>query len=132
MIKEYNEKYYDFLKSNITEFNVDYLRNVNPYLVNYVYVIDEIPVGLISYSIIYDRIELDYLWVKKDFRNSGIASLLLDFMFGIDNIINVTLEVCVENFDAISLYKKKNFKIVSIRKNYYNGKDAYLMIREMM
>lgn len=132
MIKEYNEKYYDFLKSSIIEFNIDYLKNINPYLVNYVYIIDEVPVGLISYSIIYDRIELEYLWVKSDFRNIGIASLLLYFMFETDNVINITLEVCVENDVAINLYKKMGFKIVSIRKNYYDSKDAYLMIREMM
>jgi len=132
MIKKFNNCFYDFLKSNITEFSVDYLEGTNPYLVNYVYVIDDCPIGLISYSVIYDRIELEYLWVKNEFRNNGIASLLLDHMFKIDNIINITLEVCVSNVSAISLYKKNGFEIASVRKNYYDGKDAYLMIREMM
>lgn len=132
MIKKYDEKYYDFLDYHITEFDIKYLKLSNPYLVSFVYIYSGIPIGLISYSVIYDRIELEYLWVKYNFRNRGIASLLLDYMFKTDGINNVTLEVCVENYNAISLYKKNGFKVAAVRKNYYNDKDAYLMIREMM
>ena len=33
---------------------------------------------------------------------------------------------------AIKLYEKYNFKIVTIRKSYYDGVDGYLMERKMM
>ena len=132
MIISYDDDFFDCLCSFITEFDVSYLKSKNPYLVNFVYLHDNIPVGLISYSIIYDRVELEYLWVKVDFRNKGIASLLLDYMFETPNVINFTLEVCVDNIGAIKLYKKNGFKVASIRKNYYGSKDAYLMIREMI
>jgi len=132
MIIEYNDCFFDYYKKNITEFNVDYLKNNGTFLNNFVYILNDVPVGLISYSIIYDRIELEYLWVDKKYRNKGIASLLLDYMFNVDNVSNITLEVRVSNLNAINLYKKKGFKICAVRKNYYNGEDAYLMIREMM
>lgn len=132
MIVKYNDSYFEFLSNAIYEFDIKYLLLNSPYLVNYVYVVNDIPVGLISYSIIYDRIELDYLWVKCDYRKKGIASLLLKYMFDTPNVINFTLEVSVDNIGAINLYKKYGFKIASVRKNYYGNKDAYLMIREMI
>ena len=46
---------------------------------------------------------------------------------------NINLEVRISNQKAIKLYEKCGFKIVAIRKNYYqdNHEDAYLMIKEM-
>ncbi len=46
---------------------------------------------------------------------------------------NINLEVRISNQKAINLYKKYGFKIVTIRKNYYqdNHEDAYLMIKKM-
>ena len=118
MIVNYIDKYFDYLSCNISEFDINYLKN-------------DIPVGLISYSLIYDRIELEYIWVKSDFRGMGIASKLMDKMLS-EDVSNVTLEVCVTNEKALNLYKKYSFKVVSIRKNYYGNDDAYLMIREMI
>ena len=57
MIIEYNDCFFDYYKKNITEFNVDYLKNNGTFLYNFVYILNDVPVGLISYSIIYDRIE---------------------------------------------------------------------------
>ena len=37
------------------------------------------------------------------------------------------LEVRCDNINAIKLYKKYNFKIINIRKNYYENNDAYVM-----
>lgn len=131
MIIDYNDSFYDFLEKNITEFNVDYLKNDNPFLKNFVYLLDNNPIGLISYSLIYDRIELEYIWVSIYYRKKGIASKMMEKMFQ-EDVNNITLEVRTSNEGAINLYKKNNFKIVSIRKNYYGNDDAYLMIREMM
>ena len=131
MIIDYNDSFYDFLKKNIIEFNVDYLKNDNPFLKNFVYLLDNNPIGLISYSLIYDRIELEYIWVSIYYRKKGIASKMMEKMFQ-EDVNNITLEVRTSNEGAINLYKKNSFKIVSIRKNYYGNDDAYLMIREMM
>ena len=81
--------------------------------------------------LIYDRIELEYIWTSFIHRKKGIASKLMDKMIE-EKVNNFTLEVCTSNESAINLYKKYNFKVVSVRKNYYGSEDAYLMIREMM
>ncbi len=131
MIINYIDDYFDYFKKNVNEFNVDYLKKENPFLKNFVFLNNNQPIGLISYSLIYDRIELEYIWVSLENRKMGIASKLMDKMFE-NNVKNITLEVNVLNIAAINLYKKYGFKIVSIRKNYYGSDDAYLMIREMM
>lgn len=131
MITNYTDNYYEYLKENIKEFNVEYLKKENPFLKNYVYLENNQPIGLISYSLIYDRIELEYIWTSFEHRKKGIASKLMDKMIE-EKVNNITLEVRTTNEGAINLYKKYNFKVVSTRKKYYGNEDAYLMIREMM
>ena len=131
MIINYTDNYYEYLNNNIKEFNIEYLKRENPFLKNYIFLENNEPVGLISYSLIYDRIELEYIWVHIEHRKKGIASKLMDIMINIE-AKNITLEVNVKNIDAIKLYEKYGFKVVSIRKKYYGNDDAYLMIREMM
>ena len=131
MIINYTDNYYEYLSNNIKEFNIDYLKKENPFLKNYIFLKNNEPIGLISYSLIYDRIELEYIWVHIEHRKKGIASKLMDMMINIE-AKNITLEVNVKNKGAIKLYEKYGFKIVSVREKYYGNDDAYLMIREMM
>ena len=91
-------------------------------------------IGFINYSDLYDRFELNYIYVKEDYRNQGIASKLMDKMLEIGNdkeIENITLEVNINNESAIGLYKKYNFIERTTRKGYYNGIDGILMERMM-
>lgn len=131
MIIDYSSDYFDFFSTNVSEFDVNFLNGDSPFLKNFVYLENDIPVGLISYSLIYDRIELEYIWVHKSFRNCGIGSKLMDKMLS-ENVSNITLEVRSSNVYAISLYEKYGFKVVSVRNNYYGSEDAFLMLREMI
>ena len=131
MIINYTDNYYEYLSNNIKEFNIDYLKKENPFLKNYIFLKNNEPIGLISYSLIYDRIELEYIWVHIEHRKKGIASKLMDIMID-EDVKNITLEVNVKNKGAIKLYEKYGFRIVSVREKYYGNDDAYLMIREMM
>ena len=42
---------------------------------------------------------------------------------------NITLEVKIDNYPAIKVYEDNGFKMVAIRKGYYNGIDGILMER---
>ena len=92
-------------------------------------------IGIVNYYDLYDRFEISYIEVLEEYRNKKIGSLLMEYLIklgknrGIDNI---TLEVNIKNEYAIKLYKKFNFEVVAIRKNYYDGVDGYLMERKMM
>ena len=92
-------------------------------------------IGVVNYYDLYDRFELSYIEVIKEYRNKKIGSLLLEELIKIaeeKKIKNITLEVNINNEYAIKLYKKYNFEVVAIRKGYYNGVDGYLMERKMM
>ena len=107
----------------------------NPYVKLCTYSVDKNIVAFIMYQDIYDRYELDNIYVLESFRNRGIASLLLEYMIteGIEkNISNITLEVREDNINAIKLYKKYGFVEKAIRENYYKNCDGILMEKEMI
>lgn len=132
MINYTTEK--ELINSFLKYFNtkINYISEFNKYLI---YSIDDKNIGFVDFSFIYDRIELNYIYVEKSYRNKNIASKLMDKLieFAIDNkCINITLEVDESNDAAINLYKKYGFIIATIRKKYYGKNDGYLMIREMV
>jgi len=107
----------------------------NPYVKLYTYSVDKKIVAFIQYEDIYDRFELDNIYVLKEYRNRGIASSLMEFMINEGKkkeIINITLEVREDNVNAINLYKKYGFTEKAIRNNYYDNCNGILMEKEMM
>ena len=87
-------------------------------------------IGFAGIKIVIDEADIMNIVVKKNFRNNGIGSLLLENLINLSkslNISSLSLEVNEKNISAISLYKKFNFKEVGKRKNYYKDSDAILM-----
>lgn len=130
MIRLYNQN--DLKKINelgkLLDSNYDKLFNNydnNDHI--YVYELDNEIIGFIHIKKIYD-IEIINIVVDNNKRRMNIGNSLIEYVINNYNV-NITLEVAVDNIAAINLYKKNNFKILSTRKNYYNGKDAYLMGR---
>lgn len=102
---------------------------INPYGNYLVYIENNVIIGYIYYSVIYDRTEVNYIEVREDMRNKLIGSKLLEEYLRITKAPS-TLEVSVENSYAIKLYTKYGYKRVAMRKNYYNGIDGILMERK--
>lgn len=99
-----------------------------------VYQQDEI-MAIVSYSIIYERMEINYIVTLPQHRHIGLAQKLIEYVINMANKLqcqNISLEVNVNNKPAINLYLKNGFQKQSLRKNYYNGEDAYLMVKEMV
>lgn len=120
--------YREFDENGIDLFDSD------PFSRIYVYEENNQIAGFISYSIVYERAEINYIYVDHNFRRKGIASDLLAYCL-IDadkhGCVNVTLEVNSKNEAGIKLYEKNDFKIAATRSHYYNGVDGFLMIREL-
>ena len=113
--------------------NIEYSFN-NPFIKYLVFEEDNKIVAYLSFENIYDRYEIDNLFVLKEYRNNKIATKLMDFLVNLalkGSIKNITLEVKKDNIPAINLYKKYDFKEVAIREKYYNGIDGILMKKEM-
>ena len=117
----------------LTKYFDDYKIDADPFEKVAIYRDKEI-LGAISYSVIYERAEINYIAVSLECRGHGIASKLLDF--AINNMVqngvySVSLEVESDNTPAINLYLKHGFIKKAIRKNYYGKNDGYLMVREL-
>ncbi len=97
--------------------------------------IDNEPIGYVSVCIENrDTAHIVSIAVREKYRRRGIGKKLICIVLkklAEMNISEVILEVRVSNEVAINFYKKFNFKIVKVLKNYYSdGEDAYLMILE--
>lgn len=108
----------------------NYNPNITEFTHIYVYKFDEI-VSFIIFDIIYDRCEIIDIFTVDNYRNKGIASKLINEIIKDFDIVNITLEVRIDNINAVNLYEKLGFKNVSVRKNYYNGIDGILMLKEV-
>lgn len=132
LINEIQSDFSEIYKQN-NELKNEFINN--PYTKVLVFVENDKIIGLIHINDIYDRYEINNIYVLDEYRKKGIASQLMDSIIklGKDNgIINITLEVKKDNISAIKLYKKYGFVEKAIRKNYYNGTDGILMEKEMM
>ncbi len=124
----------DLINSFLIKFDAS-IDHVGVYSKYIAYYINDQAVGFLSYDLIYDRAEIEYIFVDEKNRRRNIASLLMDYLFedcGKHNCINVTLEVKETNKIAIKFYESKEFREVSKREKYYNDEDGILMIREML
>lgn len=102
----------------------------NPFRKYFTYDEKNIIKGYFIIDILYDRIELINIFVKKEDRNRKIGTNMLKYLIDfakVGNFINITLEVEVKNVYAIKLYEKFSFKKVAMRKGYYQGIDGLLM-----
>lgn len=109
--------------------------NSNPFAKKIEYIIDDIVIGYLEYSLIYDRMEIDNFYVGEKYRNQGIGTSLLTYLEDIAinyKAVNITLEVRVSNNIAINLYKKFGFNEVALRKYYYGDEDGILMEKKVM
>lgn len=108
----------------------DYNPNITEFTHIYAYKFDKI-VSFIIFDIIYDRCEIIDIFTVHNYRNKGIASKLINEIIKDFDIINITLEVRIDNKNAINLYESLGFIRASIRKCYYNNIDGILMIKEV-
>lgn len=107
----------------------------NPYTKIYAFIDNFNIIGFIHINDIYDRYEINNIYVLENERNKKVASKLMEKVINEaqnNKKINITLEVKKDNLPAINLYKKYGFIEKAIRKSYYNGIDGILMEKEMM
>ncbi len=70
--------------------------------------------------------------VKKEHQKTGVGTELLNFAAKnarYNKKKTLSLEVDERNLSAISFYKKHNFIVTNIRKNYYKNSDGIVMFR---
>ena len=88
-------------------------------------------IGFAGILLIIDEVNIMNIVVRKDKRNLGIGSLLLEKIIDfseIHNATSITLEVNEKNVPAIRLYEKYGFKQVGLRRKYYNNEDNAILM----
>ncbi len=107
----------------------------NPFAKYIEYVEDDEVLGHLTYSLIYDRMEIDNICVEEPYRNKGIGTKLMSYLISLAieyHVVNITLEVRLSNEIARHLYKKFGFREVALRKFYYGDEDGILMEKQVM
>ena len=117
------------LKDLFNEYKDNYDPIINDYTKVYAYKIDNKYVSFIVGQILYENAEIIDIYVTPDYRRKGIAKQLMNTIINNDEIKNITLEVNINNKNAILLYNSLGFKEAAKRKGYYNGEDALLMLK---
>jgi len=133
MIKELNDV--KLINTFLKKFNQSIINLDDPFKKYIGFEIDSKIVSFLNYSLMYDRIEIEYIYTLEEYRNKNIASKLLEYLIDLgikNNCLNITLEVRCSNKAAINFYQKNGFNEVSIRKNYYDNEDGILMLRELV
>ena len=111
------------------------LEGANPYARRIEFYDNEEVLGYLEYSHIYDRIELDNIYVNDTRRGEGIGRNLMSYLVAVaidSHVVNITLEVRVSNDIAKNLYKSFGFREVALRKFYYGDEDGILMEKQVM
>ena len=133
------EEIKDILFSDFDDFwNINIFKNelLNP---NSQYIVAKVENKILGYAGLWkavDDMHITNIVTAKKFRRHNIGSLLLSKLIEIaitDKDINsITLEVNSNNIPAQKLYEKFNFKVVGLRKKYYNNvDDAIIMTLNM-
>lgn len=118
-----------FLEQNGLQTISNFEYDNNPFMKLYVYKVDNNIIGYLNFSQMYENAELNQIFVKDDYRKLGIGSKLMAFFLSqCFNCSSISLEVRCSNVAAIKLYEKFGFIKATIRKNYYDNEDAFLMI----
>lgn len=129
----------DILQSDFDDFwNITTLKSelLNP---NSKYIIAKLNNSIVSFAGIWksvDDVHITNIVVNKNFRKQNIGSLMLSKLIELaklePNISSITLEVNRNNTAAIKLYEKFGFKVVGLRKKYYNNiDDAIIMTKDL-
>lgn len=111
------------------------LEGANPYGKRLEFYEEDKVIGYLEYSLIYDRIEIDNLFVDEIRRKEGIGKKLMSYLVAVainNHVINITLEVRISNEIARDLYKKFGFREIARRKFYYGDEDGILMEKQVM
>ena len=94
---------------------------------------DEI-IGFAGIKVVLDEADIMNIVIKKNYRNQGIGTLLLESLISLAkrlNLNSLSLEVSEENLPAIHLYQKFGFESLGFRKNYYQDKNGIIMTKKL-
>ena len=110
-----------------TPWSEDSIKNMSPQGKYLTAIIDETIVGICSYYIVCDELELVNIAVDESVRKQGVGRAMMEKMLE-EEFFVCSLEVAEDNLGAMEFYKTFGFIETGRRKNFYKNKDAVIMI----
>ncbi len=114
----------------------DYRREllVNEFATMLVLTYADVVLGFIDFWVTFNSATIAQIAVDKNLQNKKLGSILMEDMIHrlvtLDDVASVSLEVRTNNEKAINFYLKHGFNTVVTKRKYYsNGDDAYYMVR---
>lgn len=89
-------------------------------------------VAFLAIKVIADEGEILQFAVDPDYQGQGFGSLLMDYALENLNIMDLFLEVSDSNEIARKFYKKYDFQLMRIRKNYYGPDQNGIEMRKRL
>ena len=118
---------------NLNQFKYELEENEFSYL--FVLENNGVIVGYYGFWVMFENVDITKVSIRKEFQGMKLSNILMEDCFNRVSELGcerINLEVRVDNFKAINLYKKHGFKNVIIRKDYYaKGEDALILCKEM-
>lgn len=104
----------------------------NPLAHYYVIFLEDEAIGYGGFWTIVDEANINNIAVKPKYRGLGLGNIIVEQIINRAKDLsmkNIILEVRSSNYTAQGLYKKYGFKMVGLRKNYYQDiiEDAIIM-----
>ncbi len=93
---------------------------------------DDRLIAFIHVNKLYETMDIVNIVVDSEYRRRGIASELIRFSIDyFSDLQSVMLEVNEHNENAIRLYEKNGFEVISKREKYYGDDAALIMKRDV-
>ncbi|MEG1256787.1 ribosomal protein S18-alanine N-acetyltransferase [Clostridium sp.] len=102
---------------------------------NAVYIVVKLGSKVVAFGgawVIFDEAHITNIAVHPDYRGNGFGDIAVENLMKSCkelSVCSMTLEVRASNLPAINLYKKYNFSLEGIRKNFYEHprEDGHIM-----
>ena len=92
-------------------------------------------VGYYGFWVMFENVDITKVSIRKEFQGMKLSNILMEDCINRVKLLEcekINLEVRVDNFRAINLYKKYGFKEVIVRKDYYGkNEDALILCKEL-
>ena len=116
---------------NFAQFKYELEENEFSYL--FVLENEGVIIGYYGFWVMFEEVDITKVSIRKEFQGMKLSNILMEdcvnrvLELGADKI---NLEVRVDNYKAINLYKKYGFGEVCVRKDYYGkGEDALILCK---
>lgn len=96
---------------------------------------DNVIVGYYGFWVMFESVDITKVSIRREFQGKKLSNILMEDCIKRIKLLGcerINLEVRTNNYRAINLYKKYEFKEVIVRKDYYSkGEDALVLCKEL-